>query len=204
MEDHDQQGFFQILDTMSEYFSDSMTPLRQRVYWDITVDTHVTLEEWAHACSCAMQETAFHKVPLFGVLMGYITEVREAARLREREHQKSLALEAQLALPPAPQLPEEQERMKLEEILAMLDMKMPTNVPLKYRGQGSLGSTQIDPGELYTGMTEEHYQARRAAILREMTLDKHYYHRDKPEPPTRPMLTYEDAKRLQRREETGA
>lgn len=63
---------------MSEYFGDPMTPLRQRVYWDCCTESHVTLDEWAFACSRAMAEATFTRIPLFAVLRSYVEEIRKS------------------------------------------------------------------------------------------------------------------------------
>jgi hypothetical protein len=83
-----QQRFFQALNIMGALFSDELTELRQRSYWQLFSEC-VTTEEWEYACQEAMKRETFHKVPLPAQLMDYVREHRRALR--------DAALQAQLA-----------------------------------------------------------------------------------------------------------
>ena len=70
--------FLRGLIAMGEFFGDDLSEVRQRLYWR-TLGEKLTLAEWEAACLLAMERERFHKVPLPGVLMDYVREVRSQA-----------------------------------------------------------------------------------------------------------------------------
>jgi hypothetical protein len=192
MQTHEEPNFFQILNTMSEYFSDPMTPLRQRVYWDCCVEYRVTIEEWADACTWAMKTTTFNKVPLFGLLMGHITNERDERSKEAHEREKAAQITARSTVPDDGErgLTAAEAKEVISKIVAMLEAKMTTQPMIRRLADHYRESTTKTPG-LYTGMSEEEYQHRRAVMLTQMDgLPKEQLREE------RPMMSYEDAKRL--------
>ena len=115
MESQNQLRFFQILNTMGEFFGDELSELRQRMYWEIC-RARLVIEEWEYACLQAMARETFYKVPLPAHLLEYVQEYRatqreEAARQRrmETEEQRLATEGAQRALQSDPKWQVEQE-----------------------------------------------------------------------------------------------
>lgn len=97
MDPHDQCGFFQALNALSEVFCDEMSEIRQETYWRV-FGARSTLAEWQEACYLAIERERFHKVPLPAVLWAYIEERRareQAARDAERARLAEATAEAQ-------------------------------------------------------------------------------------------------------------
>lgn len=84
MNDADMKRFFQALDTLGEFFADTLTPLRQRVYWNIF--QAVDIEAWESACMQAMATETFHKVPLPAVLMAHVHAYLAEQRANAQTH----------------------------------------------------------------------------------------------------------------------
>ena len=75
--------FFQALMTMSEFFGDELSELRQRTYWTL-LHPQVTIEEWEDACLQAMTHETFHKVPLVARLLAYVQAFRQSRVMEEQ------------------------------------------------------------------------------------------------------------------------
>lgn len=165
MEPPDLNDFSRVLTMMSNYFSDPMTDDRKEVYWNCAERAGITMPEWIHACNCATQEATFHKVPLFGVLMSYITERREAQKRARRELEKVMQVTAHAeSLKAHTGLTAEEAKVAIDQIVAMLESKM--SMPERVR---RLSDYYADtPPTLYTGMSEEEYAQKRATMLRQM------------------------------------
>ena len=79
MQTTDNVRFFKALNILAAVFSDEMTEIRQRTYWQLFCDK-ITIEEWEYACTQAMTREIFHKVPLPAQLLDYVREYRSAKR----------------------------------------------------------------------------------------------------------------------------
>ena len=121
MDSTDSRPFFEALNTMGELFSDALSELRQRTYWELCRDK-ITIEEWRYACTQAMARETFHKVPLPAQLMDYVREYRREQRQRlEQEEQRQFQVaynlrEAErLALEASPAWKAEQQKLCEEQ-----------------------------------------------------------------------------------------
>lgn len=81
----DQPRFFQALNAMGEFFSDELTEIRQRIYWDLF--QRVSIDAWEYACVQCMRSETFHKVPLPAVLTPHVMEYQR----REMAQREALA-----------------------------------------------------------------------------------------------------------------
>ena len=121
MDETDSRRFFTSLNYMAEMFSDTMSELKQRGYWNL-LHPRLTIEEWEYACTQAMTRETFHKVPLPAILIDYAMEHRQAARAAEEaEHRHALEAsrrEAQAvrrALEASPEWQAEQKEQRARE-----------------------------------------------------------------------------------------
>jgi hypothetical protein len=116
MQPDDSPRFFEALTTMSEFFADELSKVRQRTYWQHF--EACTIEEWEYACDQAMQRETFHKVPLTASLMPYVKEYREAQRDDERRRERNQ--QAQRLLDAPAQQPASREEIH-SEVQALLN-----------------------------------------------------------------------------------
>lgn len=101
MHETDNRRFFSALNLMAEMFSDEMSELKQRGYWQIMQD-RLTIEEWEYACTQAITRETFHKVPLPAVLLDYAREQRKIVTAAKEKQQLIEAQAARLALEATP------------------------------------------------------------------------------------------------------
>lgn len=167
MQPSERRSFLSILNTMSEYFSDPMTELRQQVYWDACHQAHVTLDEWAEVCTWAMQATTFQKVPLFAILMDHISSEREERRQRAKTSERSKQMQLAEAESVATGLTAAEAKEAINTIVAMLEKKMGMQRDIK-RLSDYYPTTGAPDELLYTGMSEAEYQQRRTTLLAQM------------------------------------
>jgi hypothetical protein len=77
----DIERFAIALNELAATCTDPMDEVRQRGYWRRLHD-QMSIEEWEYACLYAPLNESFHKVPMPGVLLDYVRDMRKALQHR--------------------------------------------------------------------------------------------------------------------------